>query len=617
MIAAALLAPCFAACSGKEGDASASSSANGSEAATDPVPDTSGQGTGTPTDPTKLYLALDGKTDYYVSYSVDSGEAVISTVEGLASVLDDVAGCRFNITSEKNGKLIDETDKEIFAGKSAREKYAHLYTDLAYGDWRIAVVDSSVVIAAISTTSTLDAIDYFASTFLGGKTVEIAKDYEYVYRAQYSVKSIKLDGADIADYSIVYRSSNSAAVRAAQDIMTSIARVSGIEVPIVKHKANMSLEKCIVVGDNVSYTSEGLTNYGDGRVRAENGTVYVEGKDIVGLSSGVSYLVCALTASADVSVQSASLANTSKLQERSVYLNDATAFVSCYDGRIVTPEEKLPLSYKVAQLYDPKGEVVVIAHRGEHTYYPENSLEGTISAWRIGAIATELDIQKTKDGHWVGMHDETLSRTTNVNAMQKQDPSLPTSVNVSDWTLAELRKLRLIDSYSTVTPFLIPTIEEVLHACDDRIFLHLDKSYDWEEDIFPIMAKEGVSECVYLVNHISYSGMTNLMNYAKRTYGWTLHGMPRTNSMGDLKLCTNIVTAADSIIAKAIVYLGDFVKATKADNVRIRDTYAPKVRLATWVLREADHEYYWRTARGYGYSIFLSDHPYELLEVLG
>ena len=53
-----------------------------------------------------------------------------------------------------------------------------------------------------------------------------------------------------------------------------------------------------------------------------------------------------------------------------------------------------------------------IAHRGDSTNAPENTLAAFELAIEAGASAVELDIRCTADGHVVAMHDRTVDRTT-------------------------------------------------------------------------------------------------------------------------------------------------------------------------------------------------------------
>ena len=56
--------------------------------------------------------------------------------------------------------------------------------------------------------------------------------------------------------------------------------------------------------------------------------------------------------------------------------------------------------------------VEVIAHRGASGSCPENTLPAFRRAVELGAHMIELDVQLTRDGHPVVIHDSTLRRTT-------------------------------------------------------------------------------------------------------------------------------------------------------------------------------------------------------------
>ncbi len=87
--------------------------------------------------------------------------------------------------------------------------------------------------------------------------------------------------------------------------------------------------------------------------------------------------------------------------------------------------------------------MLIYAHRGYSAKYPENTLSAFKAALpHVDGI--ELDVQLTRDGRLVVIHDETVDRTTNGNGF------------VKDMTLRQLRLLR------TEGGERIPTLEEVL-----------------------------------------------------------------------------------------------------------------------------------------------------------
>ncbi len=65
----------------------------------------------------------------------------------------------------------------------------------------------------------------------------------------------------------------------------------------------------------------------------------------------------------------------------------------------------------------PKGRKINIAHRGASAYAPEHTLAAYRLAIQQGADYVEPDLQLTKDGVLVCLHDTTLERTTNVRTV--------------------------------------------------------------------------------------------------------------------------------------------------------------------------------------------------------
>ncbi|MCD6576877.1 MAG: hypothetical protein J7K66_02550 [Anaerolineaceae bacterium] len=95
------------------------------------------------------------------------------------------------------------------------------------------------------------------------------------------------------------------------------------------------------------------------------------------------------------------------------------------------------------------GHPLVIAHRGYSRVAPENTLLAYSKAIEVGADMVEMDINLTKDGEMVMIHDHFLERTTNGKGL------------VQDYTLEELKKLDAGFYFQPkVENVRIPTAEE-------------------------------------------------------------------------------------------------------------------------------------------------------------
>lgn len=79
----------------------------------------------------------------------------------------------------------------------------------------------------------------------------------------------------------------------------------------------------------------------------------------------------------------------------------------------------------------------LIAHRGASAYAPENTLDAVGDAASLGILWVENDVQRTKDGELVVIHDDSLRRTT--DAEEVFPGCAPWKVK--DFTAAEIARL--------------------------------------------------------------------------------------------------------------------------------------------------------------------------------
>jgi glycerophosphoryl diester phosphodiesterase len=84
---------------------------------------------------------------------------------------------------------------------------------------------------------------------------------------------------------------------------------------------------------------------------------------------------------------------------------------------------------------------VIIAHRGDSFHAPENTLDAARLAWKAGAHAWELDVHLTRDGVPIVVHDDSLTRTTDVAAQFADDPRGRDGFLVADFDYDEVRNL--------------------------------------------------------------------------------------------------------------------------------------------------------------------------------
>ncbi len=110
-----------------------------------------------------------------------------------------------------------------------------------------------------------------------------------------------------------------------------------------------------------------------------------------------------------------------------------------------------------------------VGHRGIPSKAPENTIEGSLTAYEQGANVIELDVYLTTDGHVVVMHDGTTGRTCNAD------------LAVENSTLAQLKELYVNKGYESgkYSECRIPTLEEYLETFkgkDCSLFIEIKSS---------------------------------------------------------------------------------------------------------------------------------------------
>lgn len=124
----------------------------------------------------------------------------------------------------------------------------------------------------------------------------------------------------------------------------------------------------------------------------------------------------------------------------------------------------------------------VVAHRGASAYAPENTLPAFLLGAQQGATFVEIDLQRTRDGALVVLHDLTLERTTDV---EEVFPDRARSVVVkgetrrqwplADFTLDEVRRLdagRWFGAKFAGTR--VPTFAEVIAGVRGRTGIYIE-----------------------------------------------------------------------------------------------------------------------------------------------
>ena len=130
--------------------------------------------------------------------------------------------------------------------------------------------------------------------------------------------------------------------------------------------------------------------------------------------------------------------------------------------------------------------VMVASHRGDWRNFPENSLEAIESAIKMGVDIVEIDLQRTKDGELILMHDATLDRTSTGTGM------------IADTTFAYIKTLKLRNGCNIRTKHNVTTLREALKLAKGRVMLNLDKADRYFEQVYELMKETGTTKQIVM-----------------------------------------------------------------------------------------------------------------------
>jgi len=132
------------------------------------------------------------------------------------------------------------------------------------------------------------------------------------------------------------------------------------------------------------------------------------------------------------------------------------------------------------------GSTLVIAHRGVTDHAVENTIPALEAAAAVGADVVEFDVQQTKDGDWVVMHDFDLTRLAGISGA------------VKDMTLAEATGITVREGANEGT---VPSMREWVHRAKElgmplliEIKPHGQETPDYLERFYAILDEEGLTD---------------------------------------------------------------------------------------------------------------------------
>ncbi len=453
-----------------------------------------------------ISLIANGASEYKLVRSANASSRLTDAFAALRIAIRDKYGVTLQIMDDFEKPGTDPASRhpyEILVGSTNREESSSALEGLGYNDSVIAVVGDRIVITGGNDDAVIRAIERFKEIYLTEGSISLAGNLRDVENADYPKPGVTLGGVPLSDHTIVYSSSYQSF---AKELAHRLGMLTGARIEIVLDR-DPKPEHTIEIGTSAFIKDIGVDDFVISKT--ENGLSLNAGNKTA-LGMACAELAQLIEDSGKTAFETSELALTYTLPTSRDYIDDIESLPMHWAIEFDTPEWMLDFDEKYAATIDPAGRLMSCAHRGDMVYYPENSIEGIISSILMGADMVEIDPRKTKDGVFILLHDETLTRTTNVADMAGKN-GLPTSHKVSDWTYKQLMQLNLKEksggSSANVTVYKIPTLEEAIKVCANRIYIRLDVKgpegsstpfWNYERDIWPLMEKyESYSNVIF------------------------------------------------------------------------------------------------------------------------
>ncbi|MEV5884475.1 glycerophosphodiester phosphodiesterase family protein [Streptomyces sp. NPDC052020] len=245
----------------------------------------------------------------------------------------------------------------------------------------------------------------------------------------------------------------------------------------------------------------------------------------------------------------------------------------------------------------------VIAHRGASAYAPENTLAAVDKAAELGIRWVENDVQRTKDGELVVLHDDSLRRTTDVEEVFPDRAPW----KVKDFTAAEIARL---DAGSWFGPAYagarVPTLEQYVRRVErhhQKLLLEIKNPGLYpgiERQTLKVLANEGWLDRRHVAHRLivqSFSaGSVRTVHELKPAVKTGFLGAPPVAELPSYAAFTDQINPSHASLS------ADYVSAVHASA----GPHGKPLEVFTWTVDDAGRA---RQVAGYGVDGIITNKP--------
>ncbi|MGA5837941.1 glycerophosphodiester phosphodiesterase [Streptomyces pseudogriseolus] len=253
----------------------------------------------------------------------------------------------------------------------------------------------------------------------------------------------------------------------------------------------------------------------------------------------------------------------------------------------------------------------VVAHRGASGYAPENTLAAVDKAAALGTEWVENDVQRTKDGELVIVHDDSLQRTTDVEEVFPDRAPW----KVKDFTAAEIARL---DAGSWFDPAYagarVPTLEQFVRRIDQhrqKLLLEIKNPQLYpgiERDILKVLANEGWLDRAHVRQRLIVQSFgADSVRTVHQLAPAVKTGFLGTPPVADLP---TYAAFTDQINPSYASLTADYVTAVHA----FKGVHGKRLETFTWTVNDAAAA---RRVAGYGVDGIITNNPDVVRDAVG
>ncbi|MEV5956333.1 glycerophosphodiester phosphodiesterase family protein [Streptomyces sp. NPDC051987] len=247
-------------------------------------------------------------------------------------------------------------------------------------------------------------------------------------------------------------------------------------------------------------------------------------------------------------------------------------------------------------------EPTVVAHRGASAYAPENTLAAIDKAAALGFTWVENDVQRTRDGRLVVIHDDSLRRTTDVE--QVFPGRAPWKVR--DFTAAEIARLDAGSWFSSsYRGTRVPTLAQYLRRVEhnhEKLFLEIKNPELYpgiEQQIVKLLSNEGWLDSRHLGRLVVQSFSADSLRVVHDLRPAVTTGYLGTPSAGSLHRYAGFADLINPSV--------DSISAGYVNTAHSLDgPHGRRLRVFTWTVNDAVTT--WK-AVGYGVDGIITNKP--------